>query len=331
MYINLWNPVYDGIYMTILVSYLLGIVHGITPDEHTWPITFSYAVGSYSVKGGAKAGLVFSSGFTLERVLMSELAALALASFMEVTFFNGLIYVVVGTVMALSGFYIANKLKYPHVHIIETSLYRLFGIHKGHMDKEEGEMHHTDNPVMRKENGVYKPIPMRLAFFHGLIAGFGFGAFAIIIYFVLAPSMPIYIGFLPGLMFGLGTMTMQVIAGMFFGNWLTRKKKLGQSGIAYVARGVSHFVLSYGGIAFVVAGISAIVYPSIWNYSIITGLHIHNLDALGLPFFLVVISVIILGYAGYKISLNRAVKMQENGEFSNGPEFVNDTSINELT
>jgi len=41
------------------------MLHGITPDEHTWPITFSYAVGEYSTRGGMKAGFLFSLGFTI--------------------------------------------------------------------------------------------------------------------------------------------------------------------------------------------------------------------------------------------------------------------------
>ena len=44
--INLYNPTVVGIYSALLIAFLLGIVHGITPDEHTWPITFSYAIGS---------------------------------------------------------------------------------------------------------------------------------------------------------------------------------------------------------------------------------------------------------------------------------------------
>ncbi len=309
MDINLWNPAYEGIYASILISYLLGIVHGITPDEHTWPITFSYAVGNYSTKGGAKAGLIFSSGFTLQRALMSELATFALAGFMLVSYFNGLIYIIVGSVMALSGFYIANKLRYPHIHYFEEKLYGLFGIHKGHEEKEKMEMEHMANPVMVSENGQYKPVPNRLAFVHGLIAGFGFGAFALIIYFVIAPEMPVYLGFLPGLMFGLGTMTMQVLAGTMFGMWLSKKKDLTVKGIAYVARGISSYVLSYGGLAFVVAGVLAIAFPVVWNYNIITGIKIHNLDALGLPFFIVVFVVVILGYVGYRVNVKKAIRM----------------------
>ncbi len=312
MGINIWNPVYEGIYATIVISYILGIVHGITPDEHTWPITFSYAVGSYSTRGGMKAGLIFSTGFTVERAIMSEIAAVALAGFMLVKYFNSTVYIIVGLVMTLSGFYIANKLKYPHIHIIEEMLNKVTGIHKNHPEEEYREMHHMDSPVMVKENGVYKPIPMRLAFVHGLIAGFGFGAFALIVYFVLAPQMPVYLGFLPGLMFGLGTMTMQIIAGAFFGTWLSKKKNLTKEDIAYVARGISHFVLSYGGIAFVIAGIITLIFPVLWDYNIITGIKIHNLDVLGLPFFLVVLSVAVIGYIGYKISLRNAILMHRN-------------------
>ena len=62
--INLWNPTNVTFIEALILSFLLGIVHGLTPDEHTWPITFSYAVGSYSTKKGMKAGLIFSSGFT---------------------------------------------------------------------------------------------------------------------------------------------------------------------------------------------------------------------------------------------------------------------------
>ena len=311
MDINLWNPQYEGIYAAFLVSYLLGIVHGITPDEHTWPITFSYAVGSYSVKGGAKAGLIFSSGFTLERAIMSEIAAIALTGFMFYPYFNSLIYVVVGTVMAISGLYVSKKLRYPHIHVIEHAFYSLFGIHKHRATEEEEEFEHVKNPILRKDNGIYKPIPMRLAFVHGLIAGFGFGAFALIIYFVLAPSMPIYIGFMPGLLFGLGTMTMQVLAGTIFGLWLSKAKKLSLQGIQTVARGMSSYVLTYGGSAFVIAGIVTIIFPVLWNYGIDTGLKVHNLDVLGLPFFIVIFSVAVIGVIAYEINMHKAIELEK--------------------
>ena len=62
-------------------------------------------------------------------------------------------------------------------------------------------------------------------------------------------TMPnVYIAFLPGLLFGLGTMTMQVILGTVFGTWMSRKKNLTKEGIEYVARSISRNTLFYGGI-----------------------------------------------------------------------------------
>ena len=53
----------------LAVGFILGLLHGATPDEHTWPITFSYSVGSYSSRGGFRAGLTFSGVFTLQLII----------------------------------------------------------------------------------------------------------------------------------------------------------------------------------------------------------------------------------------------------------------------
>ncbi len=52
----------------LIYSFLFGLLHGILPDEHTWPITFSYAIAGWSGKEGMKAGLYFSAAFTLQPV-----------------------------------------------------------------------------------------------------------------------------------------------------------------------------------------------------------------------------------------------------------------------
>jgi len=75
-------------------SFLFGLLHGILPDEHTWPITFSYAIGGAPGKEGMKAGLYFSAAFTVQRMLISELAYLALAPFLLSPAINGIAYVV---------------------------------------------------------------------------------------------------------------------------------------------------------------------------------------------------------------------------------------------
>lgn len=310
--INLWDPTTAGLSILLITSYVLGIVHGITPDEHTWPITFSYAVGSYSTKKGMKAGLIFSSGFTLQRAVLSEIAYFALAGIFMSAYIDGISYVLVGLAMALAGIYIARRERVLHYHGLERSFYRLFRIHRHRETKEHEELSHMANPVI-DETG--KPIPLKLAFVHGIIAGFGFGAFALIIYTVISPAMPSpYLGFLPGLLYGLGTMTMQVIIGAGFGTWLTRAKNLTRKGLQTVSIGISTYVLTYGGIAFLIAGIAIIAFPQLNNFSIITGIRVHNLDSLGMGFFLVVIVVVVIGFVGYIKSVRKA---QELGYIKN--------------
>lgn len=305
--INLWNPTDTGFVVVLLTSYILGIVHGITPDEHTWPITFSYAVGSYSSKRGMKAGMTFSGGFTLQRAVLSEIAYLALAGIFMSASMDGISYVIVGLGMAFAGIYITRRGRIAHYHGIERGLYRMFGIHKHDNEREVKELTHMSNPVIDEEG---KPIPLKLAFVHGLLAGFGFGAFALIIYTVLAPSMPsVYLGFLPGLLFGLGTMTMQIVLGAGFGTWLTKSKNLTAKGLQVVSSGITRYVLTYGGIAFFLAGILVLFFPALDNVSILTGIKIHNLNSLGIGFFLVVIAVVFIGMYGYISSMKLAKKM----------------------
>lgn len=305
--INLWNPTDTGFMVLLLTSYLLGVMHGITPDEHTWPITFSYAVGSYSTKRGMKAGMTFSGGFTLQRAILSEIAYLALAGIFMSASADGISYIVVGIGMAFAGIYISQRGHVAHLHVIERSLYKVFGIHKHKGEKEEKELTHMANPVIDEDG---RPIPLKLAFVHGLLAGFGFGAFALIIYTVLAPAMPSpYLGFLPGLLFGLGTMTMQIILGAGFGTWLKSSKNLTAKGIQVVSRGITKYVLTWGGIAFFFAGIAVLLFPGLDNLSILTGIKIHNLDSLGIGFFLVVIVVMVIGFYGYFKSIKVAREM----------------------
>ncbi|WP_232780205.1 hypothetical protein [Candidatus Mancarchaeum acidiphilum] len=301
-----------GFYTAIIIALLLGFVHGITPDEHTWPITFSYAVGSYSTKGGMKAGFIFSSGFTLQRSILSEIAYFALAGiFMTATAF-GITYVFVGLAMLAAGIYIKNKKIYPHWHWIEEKLSYMVGIHKKGSKSHLLEEEHVLNPLNTTDSSPQlKAVPSKLAFLHGLIAGFGFGAFALIIYTVLSPAMPSpWVGWVPGFMFGIGTMIMQILFGAGFGRWLTSAKKLTQKGIAFVARTISSDVLLYGGLAFMVSGSLILEFPWLLTYDIVTPLKIHNLHDLGIGFFLVIFAVIIIGFLSYI----RAVKIAERSK-----------------
>ena len=164
---NLWDPHAGIVWTTALVTaFLLGMVHGITPDEHTWPITFSYAIGSYSTKKGLVAGLTFSAAFTLQRAIASELAYLALDKWFTLgSSVDYIVYLVVGAAMVWAGRYIIQG---KHWHL---------------------NWRHSHKIAAPQNTTVRAPKPWMPAL-HGFIAGWGFGAFAMIIYTVLAPAMP---------------------------------------------------------------------------------------------------------------------------------------------
>ena len=307
--INLWNPGHVGLFTALILSYLLGIVHGVTPDEHTWPITFSYAVGSGTTKGGMKAGLIFSSGFTLQRAVLSEIAYFALAGVFLTASVFGITYIIVGIAMFAAGLYIKRKSIYPHWHFIEEKLGAHF-IH-AHSNKEmKSELLHERNPAMDGPDDSLRPVPSKMAFLHGIIAGFGFGAFALIVYTTLAPAMPnAWLGFMPGLLFGLGTMTMQIAFGAALGKWLSGVKKLTKKGLQYVSRTISSDVLVYGGMAFAIGGVAILIYPGLINIGINTGIKVHNLDNLGVGFFLVIFSVVVVAFLSYRKAIRKANSM----------------------
>ncbi len=299
--INLWSPSGGmSVGMVILTSYLLGIVHGITPDEHTWPITFSYAVGSYSARKGLIVGLIFSLSFTAQRSLMSELSYFALSKFFAFPGVEYIVYIIVGTAMALGGLYV---FKFKNA----------FHIHFGKIDRS----HHA--AALKGEYPDVQPPTPKMAIIHGFIAGFGFGAFALIIYTVLAPSMPnAYLGWVPGFFFGIGTATVQAFAGLFFGFMMTRLKFTPEmaSKISSITAGRT---LLWGGITFAIAGIFGLVFPSIAGFQILTPLHIHNLHSLGIEFVLVIVVVLVIGVGSMIFEIRKASKYRNTIDKLNYP------------
>ncbi|MGC9112826.1 hypothetical protein [Acidilobus sp.] len=256
--------------MILLISYVLGLLHGATPDEHTWPITFSYAVGKYSIKGGMKAGFLFSLGFTLQRALLTTLGFLGLAYFYQKYNLDGPIYVVVGIVMAIAGSYIL-KGKYLHLEL----------------DRLLGSRTHGRAAERKNIYEQLRDVPLKMTIVHGLIAGFGFGAYASVITFILAPRVgSLLYAPLPGVMFGLGTMTMQIIFGAAFAS-LARLKGLGEEGVKRLGAVTAGRTLYYGGIAFVVIGLLIALFPTIDYLALSTGVPIPNLDAVNVGLVLV--------------------------------------------
>jgi len=217
--------------------FALGMLHGVIPDEHTWPITFAYSVGSATGKGGMKAGGFFSLAFTVQRAIMSQLVYFAVAVFLVTReWLNGPIYFVVGLAMAVAG-YLILKEKIPHFHPL---------------------MNVSRSDLMKHTSIQEQTVPVHWTVIHGFISGFGVdtGVFTTFVYLAALPALADnglwMLGWLPGALFGLGTFVVLMLIGFFFGQTLQIAKKFGSVRIASFGRLVGARVLLYGGIAFVV-------------------------------------------------------------------------------
>ncbi|HVB99416.1 MAG TPA: hypothetical protein VNJ12_08840 [Candidatus Dormibacteraeota bacterium] len=227
--------------------FLLGLLHGILPDEHTWPITFSYAIGSGSGTRGMRTGLCFAGAFTVQRMILSELSYLALAPFLRSPSVNSAVYIVVGAAMSLAGWLLTGKKRYGHFHLL--------GHHHGSPEDMEQapavlKRHHTAN----REG---QSLPMRWTLIHGFIAGFGVGGFALFVNAVAAPAMPsAWLGFLPGLFFGLGTIVTLAAVSAAFALGMRFVRGLNEEDVRRFGARAGGRMLYSGGFLFMGAGIA---------------------------------------------------------------------------
>jgi hypothetical protein len=272
--LNLWDPTHVSFTADLVTAFLLGIVHGITPDEHTWPITFSYAIGGYSTARGMRAGLLFSLALAIQAALASELAYLGLTQWFTFESFDNVVYVAVGIIMAAAGLFAMGRGVLPHLHL-------------------PGWPRAQRHPPQPRELKWWMPAV------HGFIAGWGIDAFSVIIYTTLAPAMPsAATGWLPGLVFGCGTLCVQAAAGAAFGAWAVRRG-LPQEAIRNIALTTAARTLTWGGVAFVLFGLFGLAFPGMADVAVRTPLRVHNLDTLGLPFLLLVFAVLGVGVTSF--------------------------------
>lgn len=284
MDINLWNPSHLDFGGVLLTALLLGLVHGITPDEHTWPITFSYAIGGYSTKAGLRAGLLFSLAFTAQRALGSQLAWLGLSHWMSLPKLDNTLYIVIGLLMLGGGVLMARQHQTVHLHLFGSS----------------GLPNQQHPPSQRAQRWVaWMPAV------HGFVAGWGFGAFALILYTTLAPAMPSAAwGWVPGALFGIGTTLVQASAGALFGR-MAAQRRLTPEAIRSIALTTATRTLFWGGVAYAAAGIFGLVFPLWADFSLDTGVQVHNLAHLGIPFLLAVGVVLGVGVSSLILETRR--------------------------
>ena len=236
----------------VIYSFLFGLLHGVLPDEHTWPITFSYAIGGASGREGMKAGLFFSAAFTLQRTLLSEAAYLALAPFLLSPTINGIVYIIVGLAMSAAGAIVLRQNRYLHFHLL------------GHHHEEAREMGTSISVLSRHHDESTAPVsappPAKWTILHGFIAGFGFGGFSLFVNTVAAPAMQSpWLGFLPGLAFGLGTMIMLVVIGFLFGASLRWTHLLSEQEIKRIGSQTGGRTLFFGGLLFALFGVATLL------------------------------------------------------------------------
>ena len=278
--VDLWNPAHVTLGIDLLTAFLLGIVHGVTPDEHTWPITFSYAVGGYSTRRGLRAGLIFSAAFTVQQALATELAYLGLARWFTFPWAEAVIYLVIGFLMLVAGLFVIGRGVLPHLSL--PRFLRRAGAH------EQG----SDDPVTPRPLRDLKPWMPAV---HGFVAGWGFDAFAVSLYTVLAPAMPsAATAWLPGAAYGLGTLCIQAGAGAAFGLWSARRG-LPPEAVRAIALLAASRTLTWGGGAFVLAGLVSLTFPGLADFGIATGLQIPNLHTIDLPLVLAILCVAGIG------------------------------------
>ncbi len=237
-------------FTALLYSFLFGLLHGVLPDEHTWPITFSYAIGGGSGREGMKAGLFFSAAFTFQRTLLSEAAYLALAPFLLSPTINGVVYLVDRLAMTVAGMMVLRQNLYPHLHLL------------GHHHEEAKEIETTSRVLTKKHTEPAELTvmqPRKWTLIHGFIAGFGFGGFSLFVNTVAAPAMRSpWLGFLPGLVYGLGIMIMLVVIGFLFGASMRWSHLLKEQEIKRVGSQTGGRTLFFGGLLFALFGVSAL-------------------------------------------------------------------------
>jgi hypothetical protein len=278
-----------ALWVALLGAFALGIVHGVTPDEHTWPITFSYAIGSFSARRGMRSALLFSLAFTLQRALLSEAAYLGLLVVREDPLWNAAVYAIVGAAMVAAAVYVLRLRSTLHVHLWPPHV----AVHR-RSDDAASWFARAPSPAM--------------AIGHGFIAGFGIGAFAVIVTTVLAPAMPsAALGWAPGALYGLGSTVVLAGAGALVAV-LVRRGRLREELAQRVAQEAAGRTLLLGGALFVLAGLAGLADPAIMSAGIATGVHVHNLDRLDLGTALVagVVLVAVLTMARATRSLRAA-------------------------
>ena len=197
------------------------------------------------------------------------------------------LYVPIGLLMAAGGALMLRQRRVLHLHFAGSC----------HENQLAGPAD-TDTAGWARMTGWMPAV-------HGFVAGWGLGAFALILYTTLAPVMPSAAwGWLPGALFGFGTLIVQTLAGAMFGR-LAASRRLSPQAIRDVALLTAARTLLWGGLAYVLSGVLATLFPQLAQWRLATGLHVHGLNAIDLPLLLAVVCVAGVGLGTFAIEVRR--------------------------
>jgi hypothetical protein len=103
----------------VIAVFIIGVIHGLKPDEHTWPITISYGLMQRNIRGVIAAVTVFAGALTLVWTLISALAGrlmgLLNTSLLGLTMIGVAAYLVFGN--------------HGHTEEVKTADYKVIWVH----------------------------------------------------------------------------------------------------------------------------------------------------------------------------------------------------------
>ena len=162
-----------------------------------------------------------------------------------------IVYMVVGLAMSVAGALLLGYGRYVHLHLF------------GHHHDDPREVNPPGDSVSRHHHDTGRVPgvpPAHWAIVHGFIAGFGFGGFAVFVNTIAAPAMgSAWLGFVPGLVFGLGTMLTLVVVSGIVGASLRWTRVLSEDELKTVGAKTGGRSLFFGGFLFAAAGVATIL------------------------------------------------------------------------
>lgn len=168
-----------GIGLIFLALLFIGFIHGIKPDEHTWPITIPYALVQKNLKRAVLASFVFTGALTLVWTILSLVISQILSLLTNPEMLTPYADVIAGLTM----------IGVALLFILKTK-------------KNENKIG-TDHLVP----------DYRYIWIHGLAASFGGDFFVVLILssVLIGSAIPASLGFSIGFLFGVGSMIAQSI------------------------------------------------------------------------------------------------------------------------